>query len=434
MGWLNLGSCAGCVVLAALAWVLGGCRRPLPWRTLAGSAALVLAIGALVFWLPPTRDALLLLNDAALAVLESGNAGATFLFGPLAVGPGRATPAGEPSIGFVLAAQVLPAVIFFAALMAAGYQLRLVQPVVRTFGRLFRRTLALSGAEALCGSANIFFGVESAATVRPYLERMTRSELLTLLTCGMSTVASTTLAIYVLFLREALPQIAGHLISASLLSIPAAAAMSKLLLPETERPATLGGVPPADDSARAGNLMAALAAGAWDGLRLAAGIATLLIAVLGLVGLADLLLSQLSQPFAAALGGPLDIRRLLGWAFTPLAWLLGLEGGDLREAASLLGGRMLLTEVVAYRELSDLAAAGALSPRSLLILSYALCGFAHVASVGIFVGGIAGLAPSRREDLAALGPRALAGATLATLLTGAVAGAFYHGQSGLLPF
>jgi CNT family concentrative nucleoside transporter len=328
-------------------------------------------------------------------------------------------------VGFVLAAQVLPAVVFFAALMAAGYHLRLIQPIVRLFGRLFHRTLALSGAEAMAGSANIFFGVESAATVRPFLDGMTRSELLTLLTCGMSTVASTTLAIYVLFLEPTFPQIAGHLISASFLSIPAAAMVSKLLLPETEKPVTFGAIPAIDEGQRQGNLMAALAQGSWDGLRLAAGIATLLIAVLGVVGLFDLALSK-------ATAGSVDLSRALGWLFTPAAWLLGIEPGDVREAGTLLGRRLVLTEVVAYRDLAQLAQNGAVSPRTLLILSYALCGFAHVASVGIFVGGAAGLAPSRRDDLAALGGRALVGSTLATLLTGALAGLFYYGQSTLL--
>jgi CNT family concentrative nucleoside transporter len=348
-----------------------------------------------------------------------------FLLGPLAVGPGAATPAGEPSIGFVLAAQVLPAVVFFAALSAGLYHLNAVQPLVRLAARLFHRALALSGAEALAGSANVFFGVESALTVRPYVERMTRSELLTVLTCGMATVASTTLAVYVLFLKRVFPQIAGHLISASLLCIPAAALVSKLMLPERETPQTAGRIPPIDRSDREDNLIAALGAGAQDGLRLAAGIATLLIAVLGVVAVLDLGLVELTG---------VDFNRILGWIFTPLAALLGIEGADLAHAGSLLGQRVLLTEVVPYRRLGELAQAQAISPRTLLILSYALCGFAHVASMGIFVGGTTALAPSRRGDIAALGPRALLAATLATLVTGALAGAFYHGQRGILGF
>jgi CNT family concentrative nucleoside transporter len=432
MSYLNVVSLVGLFAFAALAWVVGGCRRPIAWRTVLGSAVLMGLLGVVVFLLPITRRLLRWLNDLAVAVLASGNRGGIFLLGPLAVGPGESTPSGEPSVGFILAAQVLPALIFFASLMAVLYYFGLIQPIVRFFGRLFHRTLRLSGAEALSGSSNIFFGVESVITIRPYIERMTRSELLTVLTCAMSTVASTTLALYVLFLEDVFPQIAGHLISASVLSIPAAALVSKLILPETGTPETMGEVPPIDEDERPGNSLAALTAGAWDGVRLAAGIAALLIAVLGVVGLADLLLQKLSSPLAGSLGGPLDLARLLGWIFAPLAWLLGIEGADLAEAGRLLGERLVMTEVVAYRELSVLAGGGEVSARTMLVLSYALCGFTHVASVGIFVGGIAAVAPSRRDDLTALGLRALAGATLATLMTGALAGLFYHGQGGLL--
>jgi CNT family concentrative nucleoside transporter len=432
MSWLNLVSLLGFVVLAALAWLAGGCRRPVPWRTAIGATTIMVVLGALIFLVPITHKALIWLNDLVVAILGSSNEGAEFVFGPLAVGPGETTDTGEPSIGFVLAAQVLPAVIFFAALMAVLYHLRLLQPVVKVFGRLFHRTLGLSGAESLAGASNIFFGVESATTIRPYLESMTRSELLTVLTCCMSTVASTTLAVYVLFLGDVFPQIAGHLISASVISIPAAAMVSKLMLPETGTPATLGRVPEIDQSVRYGNTMSALTGGACDGLKLAAGIATLLIAVLGVVALIDLGLTRLSLPFAGALGGPVDLGRLLGWLFTPLAWLLGIESADLVAAGRLLGERSIVTEIPSYRELAQLAEDGTVSARTTLILSYALCGFAHVGSIGIFVGGIAALAPSRRDDLAALGLRALVGATLATLMTGALTGVFYHGQVGVL--
>ena len=432
MSWLNLVSLLGCVAFAALAWLIGGCRRPVAWRTVLGSSMLMAGLGVVVFWIPGTRKLFRGINDVVLAVLQSGNADAEFLFGPLAVGPGQTTASGEPSVGFVLGAQVLPAVIFFAALMALFYHVGLVQPLVRLLGRMFRRTLELSGAEALVGASNIFFGVESAATVRPYIERMTRSELLMVLSCGMSTVASTTLAIYVLFLKDTFPQIAGHLISASVLSIPAAAMLSKLMLPETGVPETRGEVPPLAQSERHGNPMAALAAGAWDGLRLAAGIATLLIAVLGIVGVLDLALNKLTEPWADSLGGVIDLRRILAWVFTPLAWLMGVEIADVAEAGRLLGERFVLTEIVAYQRLADLAASGEVSLRTLLVLSYGLCGFTHLASVGIFVGGIGALAPGRRNELAALGPRALAAATLATLTTGALAGLFYRGQAPLI--
>ena len=432
MSVLNLISLLGLFGLAGLAWAVGGFRRPVPWRTVFGSGLLMLALGAVVFLLPQTRLLLLGVNELVVALLGASRVGAEFLFGPLVLNPGETTPAGEPSVGFVLAAQVLPAVIFFAALMAACYHLGLIQPVIRLFARLFQKTLQLSGAEAVAGASNIFVGVESATTVRPYLTGMTRSELLTLLTCAMSTVASTTLALYVFFLKDTFPQIAGHLISASFLSIPAAVLVSKLILPETGKPETLGALPPIAESQLHGNTMAALSAGSWDGLKLAAGISTLLIAVLGLVGIVDLALEKATAPLSVWLGEPLNLERILGWLFTPLAWLLGLESSDLPGAAQLLGKRIVLTEVVAYQQLGEMASAKALSPRALLVLSYALCGFAHVASMGIFVGGIAALVPSRRNDLAALAFRALAGSTLATLMTGALAGFFYHGQQGIL--
>ena len=191
MSWLNLGSLGGLIALACLAWGAGGFRRPVPWRTVLTAGGLMLILGAVVFRVPWTRTALLWVNDTILAVLRAGNEGARFLFGPLALNPGEVTAGGAPSVGFILATQVLPAVVFFASLMAVLYHLRILQPIVKLFAILFHRTMGLSGAESLAGSSNIFIGVESAMTVRPHIDRMTRSELLTLITCGMSTVAST---------------------------------------------------------------------------------------------------------------------------------------------------------------------------------------------------------------------------------------------------
>lgn len=431
MTHLNLVSLGGWVVLCLLAWVVGGCRRPVPWRTVAGSTALSFGLAAVVFLAPASRRVLLVLNDVLLAVIGASARGAEFLLGPLAVSPGQMTAAGEPSIGFVLAAQVLPAVVFFAALMAVFHHFGWIEPVVRLFGRLFHKTLALSGAEALTGSFHIFFGVETAAAVRPYLAKMTRSELLVVLATNLATVASTTLALYVLFLRDVFPQIAGHLLSASVLSIPCAVLVAKLILPETGEPETRGAVPPADRAKGHASAMGALASGAWDGLRVAAGISVILIAILGVVGLVDAGLAALSALLPGG-GAALTLEGLLGALFRPVAWLLGIPAHDLAAAGKLLGERLVVTEVVAYRELGGLAAAGAVSPRTVLVLSYALCGFAHIAGMGIAVGGFAALAPERLDDLASLGLRALAAATLATLLTGALAGVFYHGQAGLL--
>jgi concentrative nucleoside transporter, CNT family len=419
-------SAAGFFVLTGLAWLCSENRRAISWRTVAWGLGLQLLIGLLVFRLPGSRRLFLGLNHAVLALLESSKSGSRFLLGPLA-----ADPAEPGSIGFILAFQVLPVVIFFSAFTAALYHLRLLQPVVWLFAKIFHRTLGISGAEALYGASQIFVGIESALMVRPYLERMTRSEFLTLLTTGMCNVASSTLGLYVAFLKGTFPYIAGHLLSASVLSIPAGVVMAKMFVPETQAPETLTDVPPEDPTLRSSNLMAAIIAGATDGLKLAGGIAALLIAMLGLVALVDRVLMLPSAWLS--LPHPLTLSTLLSWAFYPVTALLGIPWADVATAARLLGERVILTEVVSYQEMGRLASTGGfVESRTVVILSYALCGFAHVASVAIFVGGMAALIPSRRDELASLGWRALLAATLATLMTACVAGIFTTGEGVLL--
>ena len=414
-------SLGGFVVFAAIAWVLSSNRRRIAWKTIAWGVVLQLLIGLIIFRLPVSHRVLLWLNDAVLALLNASKSGSTFLFGPLAASPGEAG-----SVGFILVFQVLPIVIFFAAFTAMLYHLRVLQVFVRLFAKLFHRTMKISGAESLSSAANIFVGIESALVVRPYLEKMTRSELLLLLTTGMATVASSVLGVYVAFLSGVFPQIAGHLISASILSIPACVIVSKLLIPETETPETLAFVPPEDESVRSKNLIGAIIQGSMDGLKLAAGITALLIAVLGIVALIDKLLGVVSSWIG--MGEPLSIVRILGWVFYPFAFLLGIQASDVPIAARLLGERVILTEVFSYNHMAQVIAAGQItSPRTVVIMSYALCGFAHVAAMAIFIGGTAALAPSRRDDLASLGLRALLAATLATLMNGCVAGIFSQG-------
>lgn len=419
-------SALGLLVFAGIAWLLSTNRRRISLKTLGWGVALQLAIGFLIFRVPASRTPFLWMNDGVLGLLNASKAGTAFLFGPLAASPGE-----SGSVGFILIFQVLPVAIFFAAFTALLYHLRILQWVVRLFAKVFHRTMAISGAESLSGAANIFVGVESALVVRPYLDRMTRSELLTVLTTGMATVASSTLGVYVAFLTGVFPQIAGHLLSASVLAIPASIVVCKLLIPETETPETALGVPPEDESTRARNLMSAMITGSMDGLKLAAGISALLIAILGLVALGDKLLGLGGSWFGV--DEPLSIVRILSWIFRPFAYLLGIQPADIPLAARLLGERVILTEVVSYNDLAQSISAGQVSDaRTIVILSYALCGFAHVASVAIFVGGTAALAPNRRDDLAALGWRALVAATLATLMTGCVAGIFSNGEGVLL--
>jgi len=418
-------SLAGFVIFAGVAWLFSSNRRAVAWKTIVWGVALQLIIGLIVFRLPVSHRILLWLNDAVLVLLNASKSGSVFLLGPLAASPGEAG-----SVGFILVFQVLPVVIFFAAFTAVLYHLRVLQIFVRLFAKLFHRTMRISGAESLSSAANIFVGIESALVIRPYLERMTRSELLLILTTGMGTVASSTLGVYVAFLTGVFPEIAGHLISASILAIPACVVVSKLLIPETETPETLAAVPPEDESARSKNLIGAIIEGAMDGLRLAAGICALIIAILGVVALVDKLLGVASSWFGMA--EPLSMVRILGWLFYPFAFLLGVQTSDVPITARLLGERVILTEVFSYNHLSQVISNGQITdPRTVVILSYALCGFAHVAAMAIFVGGTAALAPSRRDDLASLGLRALLAATLATLMTGCVAG-ILTGSEGIL--
>lgn len=426
-GMYRLMSLAGFFVIAALAWATGP-RRRVNAKTLLGSLVLIWVIGGLTFWVPFTRDALAWVNDVLIALIDASRRGSIFLFGPLALGPGETLPNGTRSVGFVLAMQVLPAVIFFSALVAGLYYLNVMQAVVRFFARLFYRLMGLSGAEALSASANIFVGIESSLTVRPYLEGMTRSELLTLLTCMMATVASTVLAVYVLALQKVFPQIAGHLVSASVISIPCAILVSKLALPETRQPETAGDLPQeADRSGWGGetaparsNLMVALMDGGRQGVTMAVGIATLLIVVLGLEAVLDLLLKHLPQ-----IGGAdITLSRLLGWIAWPFTVLLGLRPEEWQLASQILGARFVETEVTAYFTLAAAQAAEvpAFSTRSLTVMTYALCGFVHLASMGIFVGGVSSLIPKRVHEVSVLGVWALWTSFLATLLTGCVAG------------
>ncbi len=525
MSWLNLLSFVGIFALCGIAWLTSEDRRIIPWRTIAWGIGLQLILGALVFLLPATRSLMLLLNDAINAVLDATEAGARFLFGPLFVpqptgvpGPMLAgrwiaraiTPPYVPvpgdrlspdflNLGYVFAFRALPSVIFFSALMSLLYALGLIQPLVNGFARLFRRTMNLSGAESLSGAANIFVGIESTLVVRPYLERMTRSELCAILASCFGSTASTVLALYASLLRPTFPNITGHLISASIMAIPACFVLAKLIVPETEMPDTMGKVlqehpsysqeaaiakgaesfdsgveredfveevpvletktsevvsqprpqivhsseleePP--EPVEAPTLlepMESIVVGALDGLKMAGAIAALLIAVLGLVAILNLFFTNLaslassSQPFFQAIGRVFQVitlQNIAGALFLPLTFLTGvsLKWPELWQSSVLIGQRLLLTEVPSFQQLAVLASQGVLSQRALLVVSYALCGFAHFASVGIFVGGMVSLVPSRRKDISELGWKALWAGTLATIMIGCVAGLYDTGN------
>lgn len=422
-GVFRMTALAGFFVITAFAWVTGD-RRRVDRRTVVGSMVLIWAVGFLTFWLPWSRQILGWVNDVLVAVLNASQKGTIFLFGPLAIGPGQKLADGATSVGFILAVQVLPSVIFFSALVAGLYYLNIMQAAIRFFARIFYRVMRLSGAESLAGSANIFVGIESSLTIRPYLKSMTRSELLTLLTCMMATVASSILAVYVMALKDVFPQIAGHLVSASVISIPCAVLISKVSLPESEVPVTSGvrieTLSMGDEAFKSGNFITALMDGGAQGVRMAVGIATLLIVALGLEAIVDLALGL----FPAIWGEPITLARMLGWLSWPFVVLLGLRPDEWQAAAQILGARFIEGEVPAYFTLAagQAATPPVFSPRSLTVMTYALCGFVHVASLGIFVGGVAALVPERVRDISTIGLRAFWTSFLATLLTGCVAG------------
>ncbi len=429
MEWYNLISLGGLAGLLAIAWLLSRDRRRQNLRCVLGGIGLQLALGALVFLTPGSQRFFLWLNDLVLRFLDAATAGQRFVFGPLALGPGQTDADGNASIGFILATQALPMVIFFAALMGLLYYVGVMQWIVRGFAWVFARLMRISGAEALCAASNIFVGIESTTAVRPYLARMTDSELCTILTAGLATVASTTMGLYVLLLKDTFPTIAGHLISASILSAPAAIVFSKVLVPETDTPLTLGRVAEFHYERESGPIEAIIN-GAMAGVKLAVGIVALLIAFLGLLGVLDLILAAVGHGVglwpAGADAGASPIAALLGRVFYPVALLIGVPPADAALVGEMLGTRLVATEIPAYQRLAAAMADGQLvHERSSVIAAYGLCGFAHVASLAIFVGGVAALVPSRRADLARVAPRVLLAATLACLATAAVAGTFF---------
>jgi len=430
----NLVSFVGIFILLGLAWLLSTNRKNVNYRVIIWALVLQFIFAAFIFLIPAGTKVFLYLNDIVVQVLGSASAGAEFLFGRLALPPGTQNEYGEDSLGFFLAFQALPTIIFFSALMSILYYYNIMQRVIKAFSNTFTKLMRISGAESLSAASNIFVGIESSLTIKPYLNDMTRSELCTVLTAGMATVSSNILALYVFSLQNQFPTIAGHLISASILSAPAAVVMSKLLVPEDGAPKTLGtNVDPYYD--KEGSLFEAIINGAENGVKLIIGIVALLIAILGLVALLDLIVGGVGVHINSFIGIDIDwsLKGFMGYLFYPLTLIIGVPYTDAYTISKIIGERTIVTEVVSYNDLAYAIENGLLKhPRSSIITAYALCGFAHIASMAIFVGGVAALAPSRKKDIAAMGFRALVAATLACLMTACIAGVFFSEKSILL--
>ncbi len=408
----------GIVILLLVAWLFSPKKKLINWRLIGWGIVLQMIFAVFIFYIPAGSKLFVVLNDVVVKILDSATAGAEFVFGPLAIPPGS----GEESIGSILAFQSFPTIIFFSALMAILYYFNIIPWIIRGFAYIFTKLMRISGAESLSAASNIFVGIESAFTIKPHLKEMTRSELFTVLTVGMSTVASNVLAIYIFSLKEHFPMIGGHLISASFISAPAALIMSKLVMPEKDVPATLGkDVKPHYE--KESNVFSAIINGANSGVRLIVGIVALLIAIISLVELIDLFLGWIG----GFIGGNIDwsLKGLLGYVFYPFTAILGIPISDVDTISKIIGERMVVTEVTAYKDLAAAIANGTIqNPRTIVITTYALCGFAHVGSMAIFIGGIGALVPDRTSTLARFGLRALVAATLACLMTGCIAGLF----------
>ena len=422
-------SAAGVLCFIGFLWLLSRHRRRVNLRVVVWGVVLQLVFALFVFLVPFGSTVFLILNDITMKVVESAFEGIRFLFGPLALSPGEA---GSP--GFILAFQALPSIVFFAALMELLYYAGIMEHLIGLFARIFVKVMGISGAESLCASAQIFLGIESNLTVRPYLKDMTQSELLVVLTTGMATIASSVLGFYVVILSGAFPKVAGHLISASILSAPAAILAAKVLLPETGSPRTLGRVV-AVEYQKAANPIEAVINGAMTGVRMLVGIGALLIAFIGLVALFDSGLLHIGKLIGSATGTTLDLslNHLLGYIFYPFTVAMGVPLDDAPLIARIVGERIIMTEIKSYQDLNALVQAGKIvHERSVFIATYALCGFAHIPSLAIFVGGTSSLIPERTKDIAILGLWALVAATVACFITGAVAGIFYTGTGGIL--
>ncbi|MEC4895637.1 MAG: nucleoside transporter C-terminal domain-containing protein [Oscillatoria sp. PMC 1051.18] len=454
--YLNLISFGGIFALGAIAWLFSEDRSvsSLPWRVIFGGVSLQLLLGFFVFYFSPTRALLELLNHLLDNIFLAADAGARFVFGINMVPvPGQGA---DVNLGYIFAFRALPAVIFFSGLMALLYNLGLIQPIVKLFAKLFYKTSGLSGAETLSGTVNIFVGIEAIITVKPFLAKMTRSELCTILACSFGTAASSTLAVYVTFLKPVFPEILAHLVAASILAIPACFVLAKILVPEKEISQTgreIENQPeqvnwsesetPKRSRRNRQKLTAqeAAIAGALDGIKMAVSIVAVVILILGLLYLIELTFISVASwrrfenPLPASIGhffNVVNLRNLVGFIFYPLALLTGVPFDESWTASVLVGRRLIETAIPSYRALADAYLAGDISSRTLLIVSYALAGVAHLASAGIFIGGVCALIPQRRREVIELGGKALFIGTLATITVACVAGVFDFGSSTIL--
>ena len=412
----------GLAVLIGIAFLFSNNKRAVDWRLVGTGVALQIAFAALVLLVPGGKDVFEAIGHGFVRVLGFVNEGSNFVFGSLM---------DVDNLGFIFAFQVLPTIIFFASLMGVLYHLGVMQWIVRGMAWAITRLMRVSGAETTSVCASVFIGqTEAPLTIKPYISRMTQSELLTIMIGGMAHIAGGVLAAYVTMLggSDEAQQVfyAKHLLAASIMAAPATLVIAKILVPETSEPLTRGTVK-MDVEKSTVNVIDAAAVGASDGLRLALNVGAMLLAFIALIALINWPLTWIGEitGLAAVLGKPTDLATILGYVLAPIAWVIGTPWGDATAVGALIGEKIVLNEFVAYAHLSEILRGGTditLSPEATLIATYALCGFANFSSIAIQIGGIGGLAPDRRSDLARFGLRAVLGGSIATFMTATIAG------------
>jgi len=400
----------GILAVLLAAWLGSTDRRRIRWRTVAWGLGLQLTFAFLVLRFDYGQRAMSWAGGVVKSMLASTYAGTQVLFGPLGVPTG--------SMGSIFAFQVLPTIIFISAFFAVLYHIGVMQIVIRALAWIMLKTMRISGAESMNVAASIFMGqTEAPLTIRPFLSKATRSELMTIMTSGMAHVSGGIMAMYI-----AQGVAAEHLLSAVIMTSPGTILLAKMLVPETDVPATEGRVViPKDELHKDENLIGAIARGTIDGGRLAFNVAIMLISFLALVALLDSLLGW-THGLSYMHWVPGSLGQILGFLFAPVAWLIGVPWHDCGAIGNLLGTRMALNEVIAYIALG--AQKATLAPRSFIIATFALCGFANLSSIGIQIGGIGALVPERRNELAKLGFRAMLAGTMANLISASIAGMF----------
>lgn len=412
---LQLQSAFGVIALLALAFAISEKRDAISWRQVGIALALTIVLAIILLKIPPVRVAVASINRAVDAVAAATRAGSSFVFGYLGGGPLPFDPK-IPGSEFVLAFNALPIVLVMSVLTTLLFYWKILPPVVRGFSFALERTLGVGGAVGLSTAANIFVGmVEAPLFIRPYLAKLTRAELFIVMTGGMAGIAGTVLVLYATILQPLIPDVAGHLVVASVLGAPAAILVSELMVPETRKRRTKGTLD--DPEPLASSTMDAVVKGTAEGLALLLNIVAMLLVLVALVHLANAILSIIPD----IAGAPLTLQRMLGLLMAPVCWLMGIPWSEAPVAGSLMGLKTVLNEFIAYLELSKLPA-GALSERSRLIMLYALCGFANFGSLGIMIAGLTTMAPQRRAEIVSLGLKTIVSGTLATCVIGAIIG------------